>query len=42
VLFNDGTELSGWECTAATGQSEPAESKFEHHISSMSFVFGKK
>jgi len=42
VLINDGSELSGWECTAATGQSAPAADMFEHHIGSMTFLFGKK
>ncbi|HEY6179145.1 MAG TPA: hypothetical protein VIX73_32045 [Kofleriaceae bacterium] len=42
VLRNDGSELSGWECTAATGQSAPAADMFEHHIGSMTFLFGKK
>lgn len=42
VLLNDGSELSGWECTAATGQSAPAADMFEHHIGSMTFLFGKK
>ena len=42
VLRNDGTEFSGWECTAATGQSAPAADALEHHIGSMTFLFGKK
>ena len=42
VLNNDGSEISGWECTAATGQSAPAADMFEHHIGSMTFLFGKK
>jgi hypothetical protein len=35
-------EISGWECTAATGQSAPAADMYEHHIGSMTFLFGKK
>jgi len=42
ILRNDGTEFSGWECTAATGQSAPATDALEHHIGSMTFLFGKK
>lgn len=42
VLVNDGSEISGWECTAATGQSAPAADMFEHHLGSMTFLFGKK
>ena len=35
-------ELSGWECSAAAGQSAAFDDTLEHHIGSMTFLFGKK
>jgi hypothetical protein len=35
-------ELSGWECSAASGQSAATDDTLEHHIGSMTFAFGKK
>ncbi|HMG57799.1 MAG TPA: hypothetical protein VK601_30065, partial [Kofleriaceae bacterium] len=32
VLINDGSELSGWECSAATGQSAAFDDIYEHHV----------
>jgi hypothetical protein len=42
VLSGSSADISGWECAAATGQSAPAADTLEHHIGSMTFLFGKK
>ncbi|HEX8110654.1 MAG TPA: hypothetical protein VF516_23140, partial [Kofleriaceae bacterium] len=42
VLIIGFNEISGWECSAATGQSAAASDALEHHIGSMTFLFGKK
>jgi hypothetical protein len=41
VVLNFG-DISGWECAAAAGQSAPAADMYEHHIDSMTFLFGKQ
>jgi hypothetical protein len=41
VLFS-GNEISTWECSATTGQSAAAMRSLEHHLGSMTFLFGKK
>jgi hypothetical protein len=44
----DGTFITGaglfgdWRCAAAAGQSTPATAALNHHIASMTFLFGKK
>lgn len=35
-------DFTNWECSATTGQSAPASDALEHHIGSMTFLFGKK
>ncbi|HMG55914.1 MAG TPA: hypothetical protein VK601_20590, partial [Kofleriaceae bacterium] len=42
ILLIGPGEFSGWECSAATGQSAAATDLLEHHIGSMTFLFGKK
>jgi hypothetical protein len=42
VLLLGPGDISGWECAAAAGQSAPAADQFEHHIGSMTFLFGKR
>jgi hypothetical protein len=42
VLSGSSADISDWECSAATGQSAPATLPLEHHIGSMTFLFGKK
>lgn len=42
VLSGSSSDISDWECSAATGQSAPAMLSLEHHIGSMTFLFGKK
>ena len=42
VLIIGFNEISGWECSAATGQSAAASDALEHHLGSMTFLFGKK
>jgi hypothetical protein len=43
VLFGPSPgDITGWECTAVTGQSAPSSPALEHHIGSMTFEFGKK
>jgi hypothetical protein len=37
-----GNDFLKWKCAPAAGQSVPADVPFEHHIGSMSFLFGKK
>lgn len=42
VLLIGAGDFTGWECSAAAGQSAAASEPLEHHISSMTFLFGKK
>ncbi|HEX2685174.1 MAG TPA: hypothetical protein VHN14_01085 [Kofleriaceae bacterium] len=42
IVLLDVGDISGWECAAAAGQSAPAADSYEHHINSMTFLFGKK
>jgi hypothetical protein len=42
LSFGSGNDISDWECAAAVGQSAPAAGTLEHHIGSMTFLFGKK
>jgi len=42
VIRVTSSEIGGWECAAATGQSAPASDALNHHISSMTFLLGKK
>jgi len=42
IVLRISTDISGWECAAAAGQSAPAADMYEHHIGSMTFQFGKK
>lgn len=42
VLIPAPGDFSGWECSVATGQTAPAADQFEHHIGSMTFLFGKR
>ncbi|TMQ06604.1 MAG: hypothetical protein E6J90_45895 [Deltaproteobacteria bacterium] len=36
------SQFLDWECAVATGQTAPADNLFEHHIGSMTFLFGKR
>jgi hypothetical protein len=36
------SQFLNWECAALAGQSVAAMGSFEHHISSMTFMFGRK
>ncbi len=35
-------DISGWTCASTAGQTEAVADQYEHHISSMTFLFGKK
>jgi hypothetical protein len=37
-----GNDFPKWRCAPAAGQSVPGDVPFEHHIGSMTFLFGKK
>jgi hypothetical protein len=42
VLQIGAGDIRGWECASTAGQSAAADDMFEHHLNSMTFVFGKK
>jgi hypothetical protein len=42
MMSPDGNDFPKWKCAAAAAQSVPADVPFEHHIGSMTFLFGKK
>jgi hypothetical protein len=42
VLPANGFDFMNWECAAAVGQTAAAADALEHHIGSMTFLFGKK
>jgi hypothetical protein len=35
-------DIPDWVCASTAGQTEAADPALEHHISSMTFTFGKK
>ena len=35
-------DFTQWQCAAVAGQTVPAATMFSHHISSMTFLFGRK
>jgi hypothetical protein len=37
-----GSDFLNWECSVATGQTAPPGNQGEHHITSMTFLFGKR
>jgi hypothetical protein len=37
-----GGDFTQWQCAAVAGQTVPAATMFAHHISSMTFMFGRK
>jgi hypothetical protein len=41
VIIGPG-DIRGWDCAASAGQSVAAAASYEHHINSMTFLFGKK
>ena len=42
LILNLG-DISDWECALAAGQTAaPSMSMYDHHINSMTFLFGKK
>jgi hypothetical protein len=42
VLLLLAGDIQDWACAAASGQSAPTNPMYEHKISSMTFLFGKK
>jgi hypothetical protein len=42
VVNELNTDILDWECAATAGQTEAANAMLEHHIGSMTFLFGKK
>jgi len=42
LLIEAAADIKNWACTSTAGQTEAAAAHLEHHISSMSFLFGKK
>jgi hypothetical protein len=41
LLISPG-DIEDWACATASGQSAPTNPNYEHKISSMTFLFGKK
>lgn len=41
-LLVDPGDISGWECASTPGQTQAMGDLYEHHIDSMTFLFGKK
>jgi len=41
IVFVSG-DISDWECAAMAGQTAAVTADYEHHINSMTFLFGKK
>jgi hypothetical protein len=35
-------EIPDWDCALTAGQTAPSDPRYEHHINSMTFLFGKK
>jgi hypothetical protein len=42
VLIESTGDILNWECSSTAGQTEAASADLEHHISSMTFLYGKK
>jgi hypothetical protein len=42
VLKIGAGDIRGWECALTAGQTAAAGDTFEHHLNSMTFLFGKK
>jgi hypothetical protein len=41
ILYMNG-DIVNWACATSPGQSAPTDVDYEHHISSMTFQYGKK
>jgi hypothetical protein len=41
ILINPG-DIRGWECASTAGQTAATTAVYEHHLNSMTFLFGKK
>lgn len=42
VLQAGPFDIENWECASTAGQTAAADAMYEHHINSMTFLFGKK
>lgn len=42
VITGTFTDVQNWACATTSGQTAPASSSQEHHLGSMTFLFGKK
>lgn len=42
VVLLNSSDISGWECATTAGQAAAADATLEHHINSMTFLFGKR
>jgi len=42
IVVRSGDITNDWECAAVAGQTAAAADMYEHHLSSLAFLFGKK